>query len=86
MYTVYTISPNFVYIVYTKSHKFVYTVHAHEVKSARNVTAKSLARFVREGRSPVAYRLSERDFGVDVVSGTDAPLHSLPLYAAFAIK
>lgn len=57
-----------------------------EVKSARNVTAKSLSRFVHEGHSPVAYRLSERDFGVDVVSGTDVPLHSLPLYAAFAIK
>ncbi|KAB8288887.1 ATP-binding protein [Bifidobacterium avesanii] len=56
-----------------------------EVKSARNVTAKSLRRFVREARSPKAYRLSERDFGIDVVAGTDVPLVSLPLYAAFAI-
>lgn len=56
-----------------------------EVKSARNVTAKSLARFVREGNSPYAYRLSERNFGVDTVAGTSVPLRSLPLYAAFTI-
>lgn len=56
-----------------------------EVKSARNVTAKSLRRFVETGRSPLAYRLSERDFGIDVVAGGDTPLVSLPLYAAFTI-
>ncbi|MBT1162286.1 ATP-binding protein [Bifidobacterium sp. SO1] len=56
-----------------------------EIKSARNVTAKSLRRFVEEGHSPRAYRLSERDFGIDTVAGTDVPLISLPLYAAFAL-
>lgn len=56
-----------------------------EVKSARNVTAKSLARFVREGDSPYAYRLSERNFGLDTVANTSVPLRSLPLYAAFTI-
>lgn len=56
-----------------------------EVKSARNVTARSLRRFVAAGAAPRAYRLSERDFGVDVVAGTDVPLVSLPLYAAFTI-
>ncbi|KAA8816575.1 DUF4143 domain-containing protein [Bifidobacterium callitrichos] len=57
-----------------------------EVKSGRNVTAKSLKRFVQTGRSPKAYRLSERDFGSDVVAGTEIPLISLPLYAAFTIN
>ncbi len=56
-----------------------------EVKSTRNVTAKSLAKFVREGHSPYAYRLSERNFGLDTVADTNVPLRSLPLYAAFAI-
>lgn len=57
-----------------------------EVKSARNVTAKSLAKFVSEGNSPYAYRLSERNFGLDTVADTNVPLRSLPLYAAFAIE
>ena len=57
-----------------------------EVKSARNVTAKSLAKFVREGNSPYAYRLSERNFGLDTVADTNVPLRILPLYAAFAIE
>ena len=56
-----------------------------EVKSARNVTAKSLAKFVKEGNSPHAYRLSERNFGLDTVADTNVPLRSLPLYATFAI-
>lgn len=57
-----------------------------EVKSGRNVTVKSLKRFVQTGRSPKAYRLSERDFGSDFVAGTEIPLISLPLYAAFTIN
>jgi predicted AAA+ superfamily ATPase len=57
-----------------------------EVKSARNVTATSLRRFVQTGHSPKAYRLSERDFGIDRVAGTEVPLISLPLYAAFTIS
>ena len=58
---------------------------AVEVKSARNVTSKTLARFAKESRCPIAYRLSERDFGTSQIAGTDTQLHSLPLYAAFAI-
>lgn len=56
-----------------------------EVKSARNVTAKTLKRFVGEAHSPIAYRLSERNFGTSVIDGSDTELRSLPLYAAFAI-
>lgn len=56
-----------------------------EVKSARNVTAKTLRKFVEVGQSPKAYRLSERDFGVDHIADSNVPLISLPLYAAFAL-
>lgn len=45
----------------------------------------SLARLVREGRSEVAVRLSEADFGLQPVEGTGASMLSLPLYAAFCI-
>lgn len=57
-----------------------------EVKSARNVRAKSLAKFMREGRSPFAVRLSEQNFGIEPVDGMDIVLRSLPLYAAFCIE
>ncbi len=55
-----------------------------EVKSARNVSAKSLARFMSEGRAPYGIRLSERDFGrAELENGCE--LRSLPLYAAHCI-
>ncbi len=55
-----------------------------EVKSARNVSAKSLARFMAEGHSPYGIRLSERDFGrTELANGCE--LRSLPLYAAHCI-
>lgn len=56
-----------------------------EVKSARNMTAKRLRRFMQVGHSAKAYRLCEHDFGVGTVPGTEVPLVSPPLYAAFAI-
>ncbi|MDO4807755.1 MAG: AAA family ATPase [Coriobacteriales bacterium] len=56
-----------------------------EVKSGRNVRAKSLAKLVREGRSTVAYRLSEQNFSRSVVQGTDCTLAGLPLYAAYTL-
>lgn len=56
-----------------------------EVKSARNVTAKSLKTLVRKGGSPFAYRLSGNDFGRSTIPETDCELRSLPLYASFCI-
>lgn len=56
-----------------------------EVKSARNVKAKSLQKFMREGSSPYAVRLSESNFGRTAMEGTDGVLLSLPLYAAFCL-
>lgn len=56
-----------------------------EVKSARNVKAKTLAAFMRAAKPRTAYRLSENDFGIQPVEGTDARLMSMPLYAAFCI-
>lgn len=56
-----------------------------EVKSSRNVKAKTLNVFVRESRTKVAYRLSERNFGKQDIDDSDATLMSLPLYAAFCI-
>ena len=56
-----------------------------EVKSSRNVRAKSLHRFMVEGRSPFAIRLSELNFGIEPIAGTKAVLRSFPLYAAFCI-
>lgn len=55
-----------------------------EVKSARNVSAKSLRSFMAQGLSPYAIRLSEREFGSTELEG-GALLKSLPLYAAFTI-
>lgn len=57
-----------------------------EVKSGRNVRAKSLAKLVEVGRSPFAYRLSELNFSRSVVPGTQCELRGLPLYAAFALE
>ena len=56
-----------------------------EVKSARNVSAKSLSRFMTEGRAPYGIRLSEKDFGrVELENGCE--LRSLPLYAAHCVS
>lgn len=55
-----------------------------EVKSARNVRARTLARFMDQAHAPYAYMLSENDFG----SGTTADgrqVRQLPLYAAHCI-
>ena len=68
---------------------FVYqTEHAEvipiEVKSSRNVSAKSLKAFMNKGLSPYAIRLSEKDFG-KAETESACILKSLPLYAAFTI-
>ena len=69
---------------------FVYqTRHAEvipvEVKSGRNVRARSLRRLVEEGRTPRAYRLSEQNFSKSVIGGTGCTLAGLPLYAAYTL-
>lgn len=56
-----------------------------EVKSSRNVKAKSLLQFMKAGHAPYAIRLSEANFGIEPIEGTDAHMRSLPLYAAFCI-
>ena len=56
-----------------------------EVKSARNVKAKSLIQFMKAGHAPYAIRLSEANFGIEPIEGADAQMRSLPLYAAFCI-
>lgn len=55
-----------------------------EVKSARNVSARSFARFMAEGHAPYGIRLTERDFGRTQLEN-GAELRSLPLYAAFCV-
>ena len=55
-----------------------------EVKSARNVRARSLKHLMAEGSSPYAIRLSEQNFSRNT-SEAGAELRALPLYAAFAI-
>lgn len=57
-----------------------------EVKSDRNVRARSLAKLVEMGHAPCAYRLSELNFSQSVVSGTEFELRALPLYAAFTLE
>ena len=57
-----------------------------EVKSARNVKAKSLQKFMREGGAPYAIRLSESNFGREPMENAEGVLLSLPLYAAFCIS
>lgn len=56
-----------------------------EVKSGRNVVAKSLRRFVKEAQSPYAVRLSELQFGISDMEDAGCQLKSLPLYAAFCL-
>lgn len=56
-----------------------------EVKSGRNVRAKSLRKLVTEGRSPIAYRLSEQNFSRSSIEGTGCTLAGLPVYAAYAL-
>lgn len=55
-----------------------------EVKSARNIRARTLASFMEKACAPYAYILSENDFsrGED---GAGRELRRLPLYAAFCI-
>lgn len=55
-----------------------------EVKSGRNVRARSLRKLMSQGRSPYCVRLSEQNFS----SSTDEDgreLRAVPLYAAFAL-
>lgn len=56
-----------------------------EVKSGRNVRARSLKRLVEEGRTERAYRLSEQNFSRAIIDETDCVLAGLPLYAAFTL-
>ena len=64
------------------------TVAPIEVTSSRNVGAKTFAAFLGKNRSPVAVRLSARNFAfseVEGAGGDSVTLTSLPLYAAFRI-
>ena len=55
-----------------------------EVKSARNVRAKTLATFMGKAGSPYAIVLSDRDFGrSEGMQGEE--VRQLPLYAAYCI-
>ena len=56
-----------------------------EVKSGRNVRARSLKKLVEEGRASRAYRLSEQNFSRSVIEGTECTLAGIPLYAAFTL-
>lgn len=55
-----------------------------EVKSARNVRAKTLASFMEKSGAPYAYLLSADDFGRDVTSN-GREVRRLPLYAAYCV-
>jgi len=55
-----------------------------EVKSSRNVRARTLATFMQKGCSPYAVLFSENDFGRGEIGGRE--LRELPLYAAFCLK
>lgn len=55
-----------------------------EVKSERNVRAKSLAKFMESGRSPYAYVVSANDFSLSQTKDGQELRH-LPLYAAHCI-
>jgi len=57
-----------------------------EVKSSRNVKAKSFTHLVRAGRTDVAYLLSENDFASSVHRETGCKVAQLPLYSAFCIN
>ena len=56
-----------------------------EVKSGRNVRARSLARLIREGRAARAYVLSDADFSLVPAQGEGCEVLHAPLYAAFAL-
>lgn len=56
-----------------------------EVKSARNVKARSLQKFMKEGASPYVIRLSENNFGIKPIEKSNAILRAMPLYAAYCI-
>lgn len=56
-----------------------------EVKSARNVRAKTLASFMERSDAPYAYILSENDFARGEI-GAGKELRHLPLYAAFCLE
>ncbi|MDO4291217.1 MAG: ATP-binding protein [Eggerthellaceae bacterium] len=55
-----------------------------EVKSTRNVRAKTLATFMEKSRAPYAYVLSENDFSRGE-AGAGKELRHVPLYAAHCI-
>lgn len=55
-----------------------------EVKSARNVRAKTLATFMDKANAPYAYVLSDNDFSKESVSA-GWELRRLPLYAAYCM-
>jgi hypothetical protein len=57
------------------------TIVPVEVKSSRNVRARTLATFVRHAHSPYAIVLSENDFGRGV-SANDIEMRHIPPYAA----
>ena len=56
-----------------------------EVKSGRNVKAKSLAKLIREGRSNRAYLLSENDFSKSPSGVDGCEIRKIPLYSAFCL-
>lgn len=56
-----------------------------EVKSARNVRAKTLAKFMKHASSPFAIVLSERDFSVSR-DEEGQEIRCLPLYAAHCLN
>ena len=57
-----------------------------EVKSGRNVKAKSLARLLREGHCDRAYLLSENDFSQSPSEVDGCTVFEMPLYAAFCLE
>lgn len=57
-----------------------------EVKSARNVKARSLQKFMEKGASPFAVRLSENNFGIEPIERSGGILRAMPLYAAYCIE
>ena len=56
-----------------------------EVKSGRNVAARSLRRFVLQAGSSCAVRLSEQQFSTAPIEGTGCMLRDVPLYGAFCL-
>lgn len=56
-----------------------------EVKSSRNVKAKSLARLIHEGRCEKAFLLSENNFSRSPSTADGCTVFEMPLYAAFCL-